>query len=207
MTKQTNISPTIFIVDDDDGMRAALQRLFRAAGLDVEAYSSAQALLERCDLGRPGLLLLDVMMPAMTGLELQAVLVEKGVDVPIVFLTGSHSVPMAVDAMRRGAVDFLEKPFENAVLVERVRHALQRAAAKPAPRVSLSEYKSRHSLLTPREREVMEHVVTGETNKVIARALGASYRTIEIHRTRVMAKMQAESLAGLVGMALAHRGH
>jgi two-component system, LuxR family, response regulator FixJ len=207
MTDRSDASPTIFVVDDDAGMRAALQRLFRAAGLQVETYPSAQELLDTCDLARPGLLLLDVMMPAMTGLELQAVLLERRVDLPIVFLTASHSVPMAVDAMRRGAADFLEKPFENATLVERVRQALQRVAGKPAARVSRVEYERRRGSLTPREREVMEHVVAGGANKVIARALGASHRTVEIHRTRVMEKMQAESLADLVGMALAHSGH
>jgi two-component system, LuxR family, response regulator FixJ len=207
MTNRTDTSPTIFVVDDDPGMRAALQRLFRGSGLDVETYASAQELLDTCDLARPGLLLLDVMMPAMTGLELQAVLLERGVDVPIVFLTGSHSVPMAVDAMRRGAVDFLEKPFENDTLIERVRQALQRDADKPASRVSRIEYEHRRGLLTAREREVMQHVVAGEANKVIARALGASHRTIEIHRMRVMDKMQAKSLADLVGMALTYSGH
>jgi two-component system, LuxR family, response regulator FixJ len=207
MTNRTDTSPTIFVVDDDSGMRTALQRLFRGAGLDVETYASAQELLDTCDLARPGLLLLDVMMPAMTGLELQAVLLERGIDVPIVFLTASHSVPMAVDAMRRGAVDFLEKPFENAILVERVRQALQRDADKPAASVSRIEFENRRGLLTPREREVMQHVVAGEANKVIARALGTSHRTVEIHRMRVMEKMQAKSLADLVGMALAHSGH
>jgi two-component system response regulator FixJ len=204
MTSPSTTSPTIFVVDDDAGMRAALGRLFRAAGLRAETYASAQALLDGCDLSRRGVLLLDVMMPEMTGLELQAVLRERRVNLPIIFLTASHSVPMAVDAMRAGAVDFLEKPYENATLVERVRQALQRVTDRPAARLNRIEYERRRGLLTPREREVMEHVVAGNTNKAIGRTLAVSHRTVEIHRTRVMEKMQAESLADLVGMALAH---
>ena len=203
MTNRTHTPPTIFVVDDDAGMRAALHRVFRVAGLGVETYSSAQELLDTCDLARPGLLLLDVMMPAMTGLELQAVLLERRVNLPIIFLTGSGSVSMAVAAMRAGAVDFLEKPYTSATLVERVRQALQRVAEQPAVDLGRIEYERRRRLLTPREREVMEQVVAGKTSKAIGRALAVSHRTVEIHRTRVMEKLQAESLADLVVMALA----
>ena len=204
VTNRTHTPPTIFVVDDDAGMRAALHRMFRVAGLGVETYSSAQELLDTCDLARPGLLLLDVMMPAMTGLELQAVLLERGVNLPIIFLTGSGSVSMAVAAMRAGAVDFLEKPYTSAALVERVRQALQRVAEQPAAHLGRIEYERRRGLLTPREREVMEQVVAGKTSKAIGRALAVSHRTVEIHRTRVMEKLQAESLADLVVMALAY---
>jgi two-component system, LuxR family, response regulator FixJ len=204
MSMPTEIRPTIFIVDDDAGMRAALQRLFRVPEFDVEAYASAQEFLRRCDLAPPGLLLLDVMMPGMTGLELQEELHARRIGLPIVFLTATHSVPVAVEAMRRGAADFLEKPFENAVLLGRVRQALLRNADVSAATLGRSEYERRRRLLTPRERQVMQHVVAGETNKAVGRALGASHRTIEIHRTRVMSKMQAASLAELVGMAPAH---
>ena len=199
-----HVSPMIFVVDDDYGTRSALRRLFRAARFEVETYPSAHALLDQCDLARPGLLLLDVMMPAMTGLELQAVLLARSIDLPIVFLTGSNSIPMAVTAMRLGAVDFLEKPFDNLVLIQRVRQSLQRAAAKPRPRMSRAEFERRRGLLTPREHEVMQHVVAGNTNKASGRMLGVSHRTVEIHRTRVMDKMQATSLADLVAMALAY---
>ncbi len=195
--------PLVFVVDDDAGMRAALQRVFRAAAFDVETYPSAQALLDGCDLTRPGVLLLDVMMPDMTGLELQSVLIERHVDTPIVFLTGTDSIPNAVSAMRKGAFDFLEKPFENDVLVDRVTQAMKRVP-KPGERIRRIEYEGRRASLTPREREVMDLVVTGKTNKEVARDLGVSPRTVEIHRFRVMEKMQAASLAELVGMALAH---
>ncbi len=193
----------VMVVDDDEGMRAALRRLFSAAGLECEAYASAQELLERADLVRSGLLLLDVMMPGMTGLELQAELNARAVALPVIFLTGSSSIPIAVSAMQRGAIDFVEKPFENDDLVERVRRALHRASDQSDSQLHRAEYLRRFASLTPREREVMAHVVAGETNKVVARALGASHRTIEIHRNRVMEKMQAESLADLVRMAIA----
>jgi two-component system response regulator FixJ len=204
MTNVTTVPPTIFVVDDEAGVRAALQRLFCAAGLSVETFSSARQLLETCDLARPGLLLLDVVMPEMSGIELHAILLEQHVDLPVIFLTGAATVAMAVDAMRRGAVDFLEKPFDNPVLVERVRHALRHAAGKPVIGIPRIEYERRWDLLTPRERQVMAHVLGGKTNKAMARLLGASHRTIEIHRRRVMDKMRVTSLVDLVGMALTH---
>jgi len=193
--------PVVFVVDDDAGMRSALHRLFKSAAFAVETFDSAQDLLDRGDLERAGVLVLDVMMPGISGLELQALLIERNVDTPIVFLTGAQSVPMAVTAMQRGAVDFLEKPFENDDLVKRVRQALRRGDTKD-DRAHRAEYDRRSALLTPREREVMEHVVAGQTSKEIGRALGVSPRTVEIHRTRVMDKMQAGSLAELVRMVL-----
>jgi two-component system, LuxR family, response regulator FixJ len=207
MSIPTEVRPTIFIVDDDAGMRAALQRLFRVPEFDEEVYASAQELLDQCQFRRPGLLLLDVMMPTMTGLELLETLRAKRINLPVIFLTASQSIPMAVEAMRRGAVEFLEKPFENSALVASVRLALQRAAEVPAVRLNRVEYERRRRLLTPREFEVMQHVVAGKTNKVMAGELGASHRTIAIHRTRVMAKMQASSLADLVRMVPEYSGH
>jgi FixJ family two-component response regulator len=194
-------SPVVFVVDDDAGMRAALHRLFKSAAFAVETFDSAQDLLDRGDLKRAGVLVLDVMMPGISGLDLQALLIERNVDTPIVFLTGAQSVPMAVTAMQRGAVDFLEKPFENDDLVKRVRHALRHGDRKD-DRALRGEYDRRSALLTPREREVMDHVVIGQTSKEIGRALGVSPRTVEIHRTRVMEKMQAGSLAELVRIVL-----
>jgi two-component system response regulator FixJ len=194
-------SPVIFVVDDDEGMRSALHRLFKSAAFAVETFVSAQDLLARGDLDKADVLVLDVMMPGMTGLELQALLIERQVDTPIVFLTGAQSVPMAVTAMRRGAVDFLEKPFENDDLVKRVRQALRPVHAKNGRALHV-EYDRRTKLLTPREREVMDYVVAGQTSKEIGRALNVSPRTIEIHRTRIMDKMQAGSLAELVSMVL-----
>ena len=196
-------SSRVLIVDDDDAMRAALHRLFKAAGFAVETFASGPELLANGDLARPGVLLLDVLMPGMTGLELQEALVKRGPTPPIVFLTASHSVPMAVTAMQRGAVDFVEKPFENEDLVARVRRAL-RQAPKPADTGRRADYERKRATLTPREREVMDLVVTGKTNKEIARVLDVSPRTVEVHRFRVMDKMEAASLAALVSMALGH---
>ncbi len=195
-------SPLVFVVDDDPGMRAALQRLFRSVHFEVETYASGRELLDRCNLLRPGVLLLDVLMPGMTGLELQAVLLERGVTTPIVFLTGTHSVPMAVTAMQRGAVDFLEKPFANDVLVERIRFAHGRNR-QLVQRLATHRFDERFALLTPREREVMFHVADGKTSKETARALRISPRTVEVHRIRVMDKMRADSLAQLVRMSMA----
>lgn len=198
-------SPRVLIVDDDDAMRAALFRLFKSAGFGVETFASGPELLAQGDLARPGVLLLDVLMPGMTGLELQEELLKRGPTPPIVFLTASHSVPMAVTAMQRGAVDFVEKPFENDDLVARVQRAL-RHAPRQEDQTRRTEYERKRATLTPREREVMDLVVTGKTNKEIARVLDVSPRTVEVHRFRVMDKMEAPSLAALVGMALGHGG-
>jgi FixJ family two-component response regulator len=194
--------PTVFVVDDDALMRAALKRAFLAAGVNVETFASGPDLLDHGDFGRHAVLLLDVLMPGMNGLELQRALHARGVNLPVIFLTGSGDVPMAVEAMRNGAVDFLEKPFDNMHLVERVRSAFARLQSpKPATGVA-AEYGRRKEALTPRECEVLEEMITGKTNKVIARDLGASHRTIEIHRARVMHKMQAKTLADLVRTSL-----
>ena len=193
--------PSVIVVDDDAPMRAALKRVFAAARFRVEAYESGRELLDTCDFGRHAVLLLDVMMPGMTGLELQRALRARGVTLPVIFLTGTGDIPMAVEAMHDGAVDFLEKPFDNAQLVDRVGRAFMLPIAHAA-HVDPG-YARRKATLTPRELEVMKEVITGKTNKVVARNLGASFRTIEIHRARVMSKMGASTLADLVRMVLA----
>jgi two-component system response regulator FixJ len=193
---------TVFIVDDEAPMRNALQRLFRAAGLEVEAYASAGDFLDTYKAGSTGCLLLDVMMPGMTGLELQAALAQRGYRIPIVFLTGAGQIATAVAAMKAGAVDFIEKPFDNEILVARVRRALEYAAGRQIARLGADEIRRRLALLTPREREVMQCVVDGNTSKMTGRILGVSHRTVEIHRSRIMEKMRADSLADLVRMAL-----
>jgi FixJ family two-component response regulator len=194
--------PIVYAVDDDAGMRAALTRVFRTARIEVQTYASGRELLDTCAFDPRGVLLLDVMMPGMTGLELQKALREREVRLPLMFLTGSGDVPMAVEAMRNGAVDFLEKPFDNEELVLHIRQA--RAGSLAAGRVprTATDFHRREATLTPREREVMQQMITGNSNKLIARELGASFRTIEIHRARVMAKMEAQTLAHLVRMAL-----
>ncbi len=195
----------VLVVDDDDVMRTVLRRIFLDAGLQVEAYASAKDLLDTANLSRPGVLLLDVQMPGMTGIELQALLRVRGVELPVLFLTGSSDIPKAVQAMRNGAVDFLEKPFSAAALIDRVGRAFGqslRASEVPAPAGLSLDYARRLATLTPREREVHVGMVTGMTSKLIARELGGSFRTVEIHRARVMAKMEVTNLAELVRLAV-----
>jgi two-component system, LuxR family, response regulator FixJ len=193
---------TVFIVDDEEPMRNALQRLFRAAGLRVQAHASAHEFLNAYSPDSPGCLLLDLMMPGMTGLELQAALALRGFRLPIIFLTGAGQIASAVAAMKAGALDFIEKPFDNEFLVERVRRALEHAAGRRIEHLGGDEIRRRLALLTPREREVMQHIVAGNTSKMVGRLLGVSHRTVEIHRARIMEKTQAASLADLVRMAL-----
>jgi len=192
----------VLVVDDNEGMRSALRRLLAKAQLGVETFASGSEFLAAARFDRPGCIVLDVAMPQMTGLEVQAQLKQREVALPVVFLTGSADIPIAVAAMREGAVDFIEKPFDNDDLVARVRRAIARDAAQRRSEVELAGLRQRHGKLTPREREVMELVVTGLTSKEVARRLGASHRTVEIHRARLMEKMQAPTLAELVRLRL-----
>lgn len=194
----------VLVVDDDLFMRDLLTRMFVNAGVLVEAYASASELLSAADLRSPGVLLLDMKMPILTGLELQRLLREEGVTLPVIFLTGASSVPLAVAAMRNGAVDFIEKPFDAAALVARVNQTYARHVRPGLPdeQFLAPETQLRLAILTSRERDVLGLMVTGQTSKEIARELGGSFRTIEIHRGRIMKKMAAASLADLVRMTL-----
>ncbi len=196
---------TVAVVDDDEGIRNALYRLLRNAGFNVEMHPSAQAFLDDLRPEKLGCLLLDVRMPGMDGLALQRVLIERSVQLPLIFLTGQADVAMAVAAMRDGALDFVEKPFDNDDLVRRVRRAL--AIGEEWRRVEQDRARTRLCLerLTPRETEVMDLMITGKLSKQIADVLDVSPRTVEIHRARVMDKMEAGSLADLVRMVLATR--
>jgi two-component system response regulator FixJ len=193
--------PTVFVVDDDAFMRDLLGRILPSAGIPVRTFASAFDVLAEVDFRSPCVLLLDVQMPGMTGPQLQAELRVRGVDVPIIFLTASADVPMAVAAMREGAIDFLEKPFHTDTLIARVQQTLARLDAEAAP-AARGDYGRRLATLTPREREVHDLMVTGQTSKVIAREIGGSFRTIEIHRVRIMNKMAAANLADLVRMRI-----
>lgn len=199
---QINARPTIFIVDDDAAVRDALKLLLRSVGQAVETFGSAQEFLDAYSEDRPGCLVLDIRMPGMSGLELQQKLNEKHSILPIIFITGHGDVPMAVEAMQAGAVDFIQKPFRDQDLIDRINQALEKDGSNRAALGERNDIRRRLDTLTPREREVLDLVVHGKANKVIAGDLKLSQRTVEIHRARVMEKMQASSLAHLVRMVL-----
>ena len=203
MTKR--FDPIVFIVDDDEAVRDSTALLVRSLSLRSETFASAQEFLDDFDAQQPGCIVLDVRMPGMSGLELQEVLAEKGATIPIIFITAHGDVPMAVSALKRGAMDFIQKPFRDQELIDKIQAALCRDAEIRDAVADRERFKGRIALLTPREREVMGLVVDGHANKVIAAELGLSERTVEIHRARVMAKMAADSLARLVQMALVVR--
>ena len=193
-------SPTVFIVDDDPAIRSAMQALMDSVDVQHEIYSSGDEFLEQVGDQRPGCLVLDIRMPGLGGLELQEELISRGSTLPIIFITGHGDVPMAVEAMQKGAVDFIQKPFRDQDLLDRVREALTTDRERREKQAQRAEIEIRLARLTNREREVFDLVVTGKPNKVIAYELGVSQRTVEIHRARVMEKMQARSLADLVKM-------
>jgi FixJ family two-component response regulator len=195
--------PAVFVVDDDAAVRDSLKMLLRSVGHFVETFGSAQDFLDGYRADRPGCLVLDIRMPGMSGLELQEKLNERHAIIPVIFITGHGDVPMAVEAMRGGAVDFIQKPFRDQDLLDRINQSLDKDAAYRAGLAERDSIAKRLATLTPREREVMQLVVRGKANKVIAGDLNLSQRTVEIHRARVMEKMQAASLAHLVRMVLA----
>lgn len=192
--------PTVFVVDDDPAVLHFLKGLISSVDLHVELFDSAQAFLDGYRDGCPGCLLLDIRMPGMSGLELQRELVAREVDLPIVFLTGHGDVQIAVSAMKAGAYDFVEKPFNNELLLDVLQKAVAEGLSAKKSRSEQAEITQRISLLTKRESEVMTLVASGDTNKGIARKLGISERTVENHRGNMMRKMQARSLAELVKM-------
>lgn len=205
MTADT-LAPVIkvLVVDDDGFMRELLHRVLAGAGMQVASHGSAADLLSAGELPSATVLLLDMKMPGMSGLDLQDLLMRRGIDLPVVFISGAADLTMAVTAMRNGAADFIEKPFEGALLIERVRRAVARHADRLAPTQHLADplVMARFETLTPREGEVFDLLVTGMSSKVIARELGGSFRTIEIHRAQVMRKMSARNLSELVRMSI-----
>lgn len=198
--------PTVFVVDDDQAMRNSLKWLIESVGVLVESFSSADDFLAQFQGGRAGCLVLDVRMPGMSGLDLLEHLAERNIRIPVVIITGHGDVPMAVRAMKSGAIDFIEKPFNDEVLLDAIRRAIAFGEEQRSHQSEHLQIEERLQHLTPREREVMDRVTEGHSNKEIANSLGVSAKTIEAHRARVMEKMQAGSLAELVRMALAIDG-
>ena len=197
----TQSNPTVFVVDDDASVRKSLARLMRSVGLNVEMFASAQEFLRRERVEGPGCLVLDVRMPGLSGLDLQEALAAAGISIPIIYITGYGDIPMSVQAMKAGAVDFLPKPFKDQDLLDAIHQAIDRDIQRRQEQAQIAEIQDRVDSLTPREREVLALVVTGMLNKQIASELGTSEKTIKVHRARVMRKMQVMSVAELVRLA------
>lgn len=196
---------TVFIVDDDPAVRGSMSWLLESVDLPVEVCASAQEFLDTYNPAIPGCLVLDIRLPGMGGLELQKELAKRNIQIPIIIVTGHAEVPMAVRAMKAGAVDFIEKPFSDQVLLDCIRTALQRDSESRGDDLRREEIAARIRTLTPREFEVQEKVVEGNSNKMIAAQLGVSRKTVEAHRAGVMKKMQAQSVADLVRMVTEYR--
>jgi len=194
-------APKVFVVDDDPSVLKAVSRLLRTAGLDVATFDSAQEFLEHHDPTAHGCAVLDLAMPGVNGLELQQALAASNAPIPVIFLTGRADVPMSVRAMKQGAVDFLTKPVDEGKLVSAIHAALSKDKVAREAQKEVAEIRRRLATLTPREYEVFEHVVSGKLNKVTASELGTVEKTIKVHRSRVMDKMQVQSLAELVRIA------
>lgn len=192
----------VFVVDDDAAVRESLAMLLQSVGLEVAVYPNARAFLDAFDSDQPGCLIADLRMPGMNGLELQERLAARQAIIPVIVLTGHGDVPAAVRALKGGAVDFVEKPFDPAALVERVHQALRGDAETRASAALAAVVAGHEATLTPREREILGLVVIGKANKVIASDLGISERTVELHRARIMRKMHARSLAELVRLVI-----
>jgi FixJ family two-component response regulator len=196
----------VFVVDDDQEVRDALRLLMESVGLAVEDFASAGEFLEQFDPSLPGCILLDVRMPGMSGLDLQARLAVERLHPPIIIITGHGDVPMAVRAVQAGAVDFIEKPFNDQSLLDSVHRAIEQDASQRGEASRLADIRDRHNRLTPREREVLALVVAGKRNKVIAADLSVSQSTVEAHRAKVMEKMEADTLSDLMRMMLSLEG-
>lgn len=207
MTPKREEEPTVFVVDDESSVRSSLQWLLESIRLRVETFESAEAFLAKLQGDRAGCLVLDVRMPGMSGPELMDRLKELHVSMPIIFLSAHGDVPLAVRTMKGGALDFLQKPYNNQQFLERVRQALDLDAKSRSQRRQQGDTATRIDGLSGREREILDLVVEGQSNKVIGRALGISYKTVEAHRARLMRKMGVASFAELMQVVLAFRGN
>jgi FixJ family two-component response regulator len=197
----TEPQPTVFVIDDDASMRRALSYLLEAAGYKVETYSSAETFLTRENYDGVGCIILDVRMPGLSGMELQEKLIRSAYSMPIIFLTGHGEVAMGVQAMKKGAVDFLTKPCDDEQLLAAIRTAIEKDLQARTRFEEAKEIRSRIELLTPREKEILPFIITGMLNKQIAATLGIAEITVKIHRGRIMEKLSTESVADLVRLA------
>jgi FixJ family two-component response regulator len=195
-------APTVFVVDDDEGARNSLRFLLKSVGLQATAFNSAQEFLAAYAPSQAGCLVLDVRMPGMSGLDLQQELNRRGAVIPVIFVTGHGDVPMAVEAVQHGAFDFVQKPYREQEMLDRIQRALAKDRANRQALQERDRIRARLASLTPREREVMALMTLGKANKVMAAELGLSQRTVEIHRAHVMEKSGATSVAQLVRMVL-----
>jgi two-component system, LuxR family, response regulator FixJ len=194
--------PIVFVVDDDRAMRDSLRWLLESIGLSVRTYGTAVEFLRDHDPAQPGCLVLDVRMPGMSGLDVQTELAQRGAELPTIVVTGHAEVAMAVRAVKAGAIDFIEKPFSDQLLLDRVRQALEIDRQSREVRARREEARRRLASLSAREREVLELVAAGKANKEVAAALGLSTKTVEVHRAHVMSKMAVDSLAELIRVAI-----
>lgn len=205
VSPKSNATPIVFVVDDDISVRESLESLIRFVGWQPETFASAQEFLSRPRAIVPSCLVLDVSLPDLTGLELQKLIAADRIDMPIIFITGHGDVPMSVQAMKAGAVEFLTKPFDDDVLLTAIRHAIERSSAALGREAEIQGLRESYASLTAREREVLALVVSGMLNKQVALRLGISEITVKAHRGKVMQKMKADSLPDLVKMSVSLR--
>lgn len=201
------IDTTVYVVDDDPALRESLSYLLRSSGLAVTTFESARGFLDGYKKGGRGCLVVDVRMPDMNGLQLQEYLAAEGSSIPVIIITGHGDVQMAVKALKNGALDFIEKPFTGQALLDRVQEALHVDASRTIERSKIEDVRRRFLRLTKREREVMEKVANGKANKVIAAELGLKPKTVEVHRARLMQKLEVDSVAQLVRLAVLRERH
>jgi len=199
---KSNATPIVFVVDDDISVRESLEALIRFVGWQTETFASAKEFLARPRAIVPSCLVLDISLPDLNGLELQKLIAPDRIDMPIIFITGHGDIPMTVQAMKAGAVEFLTKPINDDALLSAIRHAIERSSAALGDQGEMRELRDRYALLTPREREVMKLIVAGMLNKQVGAELGISEITVKAHRGKMTQKMKADSLADLVKMAV-----